>query len=153
VRARDARAAELDRAGEDVVGQRADVELRRRVEPASRGGHGGRLHPVRADDGAAVALDDDQVVAEGIVRVLVAAGGQRLAEALAELGVEHGEAQPERRVQLGRRAREAGDVATLRDLDVRRCVGDRPGRPARQRVRFLAHAPASVTRSTRAGSA
>jgi len=92
---------DLDGVADHRPREARQVELVVRVEPDVALGHLARLHAVGADDRPGRVLGDDQVVADRVEPVLVEPGGMGLLEPLAQLQVEHLEAQPLRLLELG----------------------------------------------------
>lgn len=110
VLARDAGAADLDRLALDVGGEARQLELARGVEAVPLGVRA-RHQAVRADDGAAVLVDDHQVVAERIVGGAIEPALVGGAQALVELEVEDLEAKALHLGEIGFAPREAQTVA------------------------------------------
>ena len=149
----DARPPDLDPAGHDLFGEAREVELAVAVEARPGPRHVGGLHPIGADDGVGLGVDDQQVVAVGVELVAVEAVAMTVLEALAQLEVEDLVAEPEGLVEVGRGGGEAHLVAPLGESR----GGDDPVVRERTRTRSgcgrLRHGipPVRVTVPTRLG--
>ncbi len=115
VACRDAGPPELHGAAEHVGRKLLQLELLLRVPAVVEIGHLRRLQPVRSDESVRAAVEDHQVMTDGVELVLVPPGIERLVETLAELQVEHLEAEPQDAVEVVGVAGEPDPVRALVD--------------------------------------